>query len=606
MKSEIKTCQNCHSDFSIDPEDFLFYEKIKVPPPTWCPECRMIRRMVHRNEKTLYKDQCDLCGQGIISTYSPEKPFKVYCRECWYSDKWDPLEYGRDYDWSRPFFSQFRELLEQVPRINLAQYSNSVNSNYANFTSNIKNVYLAESITDAENVYYSRSIDKSREVFDCLAAEGAEIIYENIEGYRNYKTFFCYKVRDSLDSSFLFDCVNCQHCFMSSNLRNGQYVFRNKQLSKDQYQEEIKKIYFGNYLELEKLRKEFGDLVRKSLHKFTSANKVVGTFSGNNVENTKNAIWVFDAYESENLKYCERVIRVRDVYDVTGSGPSEMMYEVSVGGWGSSNFKLSSFGHDSRNCTYVDWCHQCSDLFACAGVRNKKFCVLNKQYNEEDYEKLVSRIIKQMDDLPYVNKKGLVYKYGEFFPIELAPYFYNETVAAEYFPLTKDETIAFGYKWQEPESKLNGESGLKDLPNDILEVDENILNEILICIECGKNYRLIQPELNFFQIHKIALPRKCSICRYKERFKMRTPLKLWHRQCMCGQFARSKEQMASGREQRVSSEEQIANSKGQNKYQNTVEHFHGSDPCPNEFETSYAPERPEMVYCEECYNNEIL
>jgi len=29
------------------------------------------------------------------------------------------------------------------------------------------------------------------------------------------------------------------------------------------------------------------------------------------------------------------------------------------------------------------------------------------------------------------------------------------------------------------------------------------------------------------------------------------------------------------------------------------------DGCTNEFETPYAPDRPEIVYCEECYNKEI-
>lgn len=34
-KSETKICQNCKKDFTIDPEDFKFYEKIKVPSPTF-------------------------------------------------------------------------------------------------------------------------------------------------------------------------------------------------------------------------------------------------------------------------------------------------------------------------------------------------------------------------------------------------------------------------------------------------------------------------------------------------------------------------------------------------------------------------------------------
>ena len=102
--SQQKVCQSCKNEFFVEPEDFDFYEKIQVPPPTRCPECRFQRRAVTRNERSLYRDVCDLCGKQMLSVYSPGKPFKVYCRACWNSDAWDPLEYGADYDWQKPFF----------------------------------------------------------------------------------------------------------------------------------------------------------------------------------------------------------------------------------------------------------------------------------------------------------------------------------------------------------------------------------------------------------------------------------------------------------------------------------------------------------------------
>ena len=77
-------CQNCKKDFTIEPDDFGFYEKIKVPPPTWCPECRLIRRLVWRNERALYRRVCDLCKKNIIAIFHESVPFPVYCRECWY------------------------------------------------------------------------------------------------------------------------------------------------------------------------------------------------------------------------------------------------------------------------------------------------------------------------------------------------------------------------------------------------------------------------------------------------------------------------------------------------------------------------------------------
>jgi len=58
----------------------------------------MIRRFSFRNQKSIYKRKCDASGKEIFSLYSPELPIKVYDSNIWNSDKWDPMEYGRDYN----------------------------------------------------------------------------------------------------------------------------------------------------------------------------------------------------------------------------------------------------------------------------------------------------------------------------------------------------------------------------------------------------------------------------------------------------------------------------------------------------------------------------
>ena len=105
MNSETKTCQNCQKNFIISPADFSFYEKMKVPAPILCPDCRFKRRATYRNERTLYKSVCKLCGKSVVTMYNPKGPYTIYCNECWWSDKWDQLESGRDYDFSKPFFT---------------------------------------------------------------------------------------------------------------------------------------------------------------------------------------------------------------------------------------------------------------------------------------------------------------------------------------------------------------------------------------------------------------------------------------------------------------------------------------------------------------------
>src|ERR1044072_9558241 len=91
--AESKTCQNCKAEFVIDAADFDFYKKMAVPPPTWCPRCRLIRRYTWRNERTLYKRKCDLCGQDKIMQYPADAPCPVYCRPCYWSDQWNARTY---------------------------------------------------------------------------------------------------------------------------------------------------------------------------------------------------------------------------------------------------------------------------------------------------------------------------------------------------------------------------------------------------------------------------------------------------------------------------------------------------------------------------------
>ncbi len=141
MSPEARQCQNCHRDFTIAPEDFNFYRKIDVPPPTFCPECRERRRLAFRNERALYKCACGLCRKEVVSRVSPDKPYPMYCQKCWWSDSWDPLSYGREYDFNRSFFEQFQELLNTVPHISLLSH-NTVNSEWVNQETDDKNCYL--------------------------------------------------------------------------------------------------------------------------------------------------------------------------------------------------------------------------------------------------------------------------------------------------------------------------------------------------------------------------------------------------------------------------------------------------------------------------------
>ena len=189
MNSETRTCQNCKNQFTIEPEDFNFYEKIKVPPPTWCPECRALRRFLWRNDKTFYRRKDRKTGRDFLAMFAPDAPIEVMERDEWWSDSWDALAYAKEYDWGKPLFTQVQDLIRAVPWASRAVV-NLVRSDYCMNANDLKDCYLVFAGSYIENSAYSFNLRQSKECFDTAYGGGNEISYE---GFFNYScfNFFC-------------------------------------------------------------------------------------------------------------------------------------------------------------------------------------------------------------------------------------------------------------------------------------------------------------------------------------------------------------------------------------------------------------------------------
>ncbi len=569
MQRETKNCQNCKKDFIVEPDDFSFYEKIKVPPPTFCPECRFQRRLAFRNNRVFYRQKCALCGESLLSLYNEDSPFTVYCRDCWISDKWDPMTYGKEYDFAIPFFSQFRSLQYKVPRENLFR-DNFIKSEYCNYGLDFKECYLLFGGKNNERVSFGNQVVESHDSLDIAFSEKVEYSYENFECQRVNKLFFsCYST-DCIDSYYLIDCRNCMNCFGCVGLVNKQYCVFNEQYTKEEYQNAIKDMIQGSYkTHLENLKK-LNELKLKIPYRYARIYKSVNSTGDDLYEarNTHNSFSTRQAEDSKYLFFCRN--KSKDCYDTSFQGfNAELTYEVAHGFAGSST-AFSTRNLYNQNTYYSEECQNCLNVFGCEGLRKKSYCILNKQYTKEEYEKMIPKIIKHMNDMPYVDKKGRVYKYGEFFPIELSPFAYNETIAQEYFPLDKEETQGQGFVWKDGEAR-NYKIDLKteDILDNIQEIEDDIVNKVIACMHSGKckeqcteAFKIIPEELKFYKRMNLPLPRLCPNCRHYQRINLRNPMNLWHRKCM-------------------------------------------NEGCGNEFETSYSPERLEIVYCEKCYQAEV-
>ena len=236
MKSKNEQCQNCKKDFTIESEDFAFYKKMKVPAPTFCPDCRSQRRLSWRNDTTLYNRECGLCKKSVISIYSPESLINVFCNRCWWGDGWDPRDYARGYDFSNNFFSQFLDLVKEVPHLTTVNDDGvgSVNCEYTQDFGFSKNCYMVFIAWKIENVMYSHYLIDGKEMVDCMnVLSPSEWLYECIQPEACYRVKYSQFVINCLDSQFLYDCRNCNDCFMCAGLRNKKYHFKNKGVNKN-------------------------------------------------------------------------------------------------------------------------------------------------------------------------------------------------------------------------------------------------------------------------------------------------------------------------------------------------------------------------------------
>ena len=574
MNSETKICQNCKNDFIIEPDDFSFYEKIKVPPPTFCPKCRMIRRFSNYSKRTLYKRECELCKNKIFSMYSDDSYAKVYCNKCWWSDSWNASDYGVEYDFSKSFFSQYKNLLTTVPWMSLGvDYPSMIDSDYCNSASSFKNCYLSFFGDFVENSYYCDDITNSRDCMDCYAINECEKCFECTNLTKCYQSYYCDGCEDSFNIWFSKNLIGCSDCFGCVNLRKKTYCIYNEQFSKEEYFEKIKQLNLNSSQELIRIKEKTNNLFRKFFVKYFHGRHNVD-ITGDYINNSKNTHHSFEVDNTEDSKYCFhlKLNPMKECFDhsILGNG-STLVYESLKSGHGINNVVFSNgCWTNCRNLKYCTYCISSNDCFGCIGLRSKQYCILNKQYTKEQYEKLVPKIIKHMNDMPYIDSKGRVYKYGEFFPSELSPFAYNETVAQEYFPLTKEQAIEQGYRWKDREERnYTIDISSDDIPDSIEEIDESILNKVIGCNhkgscnhQCTEAFKIIPNELQFYKHMNLPIPRLCPNCRHYERLDQRNPLKLWHRTCM-------------------------------------------KESCTNEFETSYAPDKPEIVYCEKCYQQEV-
>ena len=571
------TCSNlwCSNTFAFNEEDRALLQKFDVPESTECADCRHQRRAMFASMLTLHKRTSDMSGKSIISIHPADAPYPVYSIEEWWSDAWDGEQYEREWDPCRPFFEQFKELFDRVPK--MANFNEKAeNCDYCNGAGSAKNCYYCNRAYRSEEIYYGEAITGYNQFLcDCLRCQKSNNLYECIQCLGCSYSSFLWRCRETRDSHFCTDCNGCHHCLFCYNLRNQEYCIANQKVSKEEYEKVLASTINGSH----KAQKKAQEKWLQTHQKMIWVDRLMMNSENCRGDALMNSSESFECYNAANLQQCRYCVDMSPSepcvsnMDITRGGIAELSYNCTSMGGGNYFMRMCVKCRGSSNLTYCNDCYYCKDCFGCTGLRSKQYCILNKQYNQEEYEELTGKIIERMRETPFSgpgsgpgpeeisdpnSDPNPTMEWGSFFPPHLSPYPYNGSMAQEIYPMTKEEVLARGWKWSDESMPVHAEKEIpaEKLPDNLSDIPDDILNWAIICQQTGRPFKIIEPELQFYRTFQIPIPREHPDVRMRRRHMMLNPYRLFTRAC---------------------------------------------ENCGKEMETSFSPERKERVWCEACY-----
>ncbi|EKE29830.1 MAG: hypothetical protein ACD_2C00091G0016 [uncultured bacterium (gcode 4)] len=416
-----------------------------------------------------------------------------------FTDRW--LNY--DFSWS--FFDNFIPLYKSIKlpsTINIG----SENCDFSEISIFVKNSYLSFTVVSwCENVLYSVNIkDNSRNILNSVMVwDSSENVYMSSGILKSSNIFYSQNILNSSDVWFSTNLIWCHDCISCNWLENQSYQINNKQYAKEEYKTKKE--------ELLKNKSWFESLHVKEKVKSWNVWSIKTTWSLNFYsENLNNWVYNYRVTDWKNVVLVWLPTWNKNIYDTYNAGSPiwSDMYWVMAAGW--EHIYMCFHNNNWVNNFYSFLLDECSYCLWCVGLKNKKFCILNKQYSEEEWFELSDKIFMQME---------LDWILWESFPASMNPYFFNDTVASMFNAwLSKDEAAMRWFMWREKELKVDIPENSETVKATELwdyewfdanwnwQINKEILKKVILW-EDGNSYRIVPLEIEFLQKNNLPLPR---------------------------------------------------------------------------------------------------
>lgn len=411
------------------------------------------------------------------------------------------------------FFDLFQQNFRDSYKPNVIHFRDNLNSDFSNCVFGAQNVYLSFVIwEECENIAYSCIVYNhcSNVLYSMAVFNHCDNIYYCSNVSNSSNIFYSINIHNGSHITNCSNLMGCHNCIECDGLENMSYCYQNKQYSKQEFNE-IQKTYQASHYTLEKKWSNFAS-------ENTSGQNI---FYSNDVEK-----WYFvnrlDSWR--NVFYIGGWKLSTDFYDVFESGlDSKDFYGVTTSGGMSNNVYCSCLiDNGCSHILYSYFLDSCSFCVWCVGLKNKSYCILNKQYSKEEWNILADKIFSKME---------LDGSLGEFFPWKMTPFHFNDTMAWLLWNFTKQEVTSDGYIWRDEEIKVDIPEGsrvitvmdLADYQGRDSDGSWKINPEIMKVVirdEAGNYYRIVQMEYDFLVKHGLSLPDSHWMDRLKLNFWM--------------------------------------------------------------------------------------
>lgn len=537
---ETKKCRISGQDFFVTNRDLEFLERIspvfqwkKFTFPTLDISPLEMRRTLlgFRNQNKLYKRKCDISGKEIVSMFSAEVPFPVYDKPLWFSDNWNPGKYGLKIDFEVPFFDQYWKLNSSVPRPSNSRVDDE-NSDYSNNCGFVKDCYLCFNGLFNESCYYCQIWDYSKNCVDCECIYECENSYMLSLSRKCYACFYSHELTNCSGCYISYDCIGCTNCVGCYNLRNKQNYLYNQPSTPEKIREHIEKNK-STVLSYDSMKK----VISQGIHKYTATVQSENCF-GNEFQSSKNCFDCYYMMNAEDCAYCDNGKEQKDCrYVMNGMKNLNNAYASLIVGIDSANifFCINS----TRNLSDVLYgaflFNGIHHAFGCIWLHNHEHhCILNSAYSQQEYEVLSEKLADHMISTG---------EWWRFFSKNFSSIEYNESLAQEYFPLSRDEAKRQWWLWKEDKVISGSVHDYEPLP--IEQYDErkvwyavaqenidDLLKNTLNCSVTKKPFRIVRQELAFYIENNIPIPREHPDQRHTKRMLLRNPRVLNELGCM--------------------------------------------------------------------------